>query len=158
MSIAVLRQQLQVTPLHLVAMLISMLLGLVAGSSFLWAAPRQAWSIFLAGFLWTLIVSLGAALLRCQREQLRRGEWLRGVVLGCMMIFPQTTLYMLAVALILAGVEANVSVQAYDVFVANKPDWLEVAPIFYAASLVMVLVVGPLYVLTSPFKSLNDIQ
>lgn len=137
---------------HLLAMAVSTVLGLAAGSAFLWAAPRQAWGIFLAGFLWMLIVATATALVRCVRERLGRGEWRRGLALGCEMTFPPTTLFLLGAALASAGVQPEMLALSHGALVASKPDMLTVAPLFYTASLVMALVVGPLYVLTSPFK------
>jgi hypothetical protein len=108
--------------------------------------------MFLAGFLWTMIVAAGTALVRCVRERLPRGAWVRGIAMGCEMTFPLTTLYMLAVALVTLGVPADGATQVGNVMIAARPDFLAVAPVFYAASLVLGVVVGPVYVLTSPFR------
>lgn len=144
--------------MQLIGMAISSALGLFAGSAFLWAEPRRAWSIFLAGFLWTLIAATGAALIRCMRERLLRGEWRRGAILGLVMLFPPTTLYMLGAALTSAGIQAEQLAQGNGVLVASKPDMLAVAPVFYSASLVIAFVVGPFYALTSPFKQRDKTQ
>ena len=138
--------------MQLIGMAISSVLGLFAGSAFLWAEPRQAWSIFLAGFLWTLIAATGTALVRCVRERLQRGEWRRSAILGLAMTFPPTTFYMLGAALASAGIQAEQIVQPNGVIIASKPDMLSVAPIFYSASLAIAFIVGPFYALTSPFK------
>lgn len=137
---------------QLVGLGLSTLLGLVAGSAFYWAVPERAWSIFLAGFLWTLMVAAGTALVRCVRERLGRGDWWHGLAVGCEMTFPLTTLYMLAVALVTVGLPANETAQVGSVLVATRPNLLAIAPVFYASSLVVGVVVGPVYVLTSPFR------
>lgn len=144
-------QRLRVSKIQFAGLVISSLLGVVAGSAFLWAVPDRAWNIFLAGFLWTLLVAAGTAIVRCVRERVQHGDWWRGIAVGCEMTFPLTTLYMLAVALVTAGIPAGQLVQTGQMMVAAKPDLLAVAPVFYAASLVLAVVVGPVYVLTSPF-------
>ncbi|GEM_PF-655447 len=152
MSVRRASRGLRLSAVHLAGLGISTLLGVVAGSAFYWAAPERAWNIFLAGFLWTMIVAAGTALVRCVRERLPRGAWVRGIAMGCEMTFPLTTLYMLAVALLTLGIPADEATQVGNVMLAARPDFLAVAPVFYAASLVLGVVVGPVYVLTSPFR------
>lgn len=130
---------------------ISSMLGLIGGSAFLWAGPDRAWDVFMAGFLWTLLVAVGSGLFRCFTERLRRGEWKRGIAIGCEMSFPLTTLYMVAAALITALISEDYVLHNGTV-VTSKPDMLLVAPLFYACTLVVAIVIGPVYVLTSPFK------
>lgn len=134
-----------------IALAVSALLGLIAGSSFLWADIERGWNLFLAGFLWTLISAAGTGLLRCVRERVRRDEWQRGLQIGAVMTFPLTTVYLLVVALLTAGVTADTVMLPGGGMVAAKPDMLAVAPICYAVTLLVAVLVGPVYVLTSPF-------
>lgn len=145
-------QRFRLSIIHLMGLGISTALGLAAGSAFGWAAPGQAWNMFLAGFLWTLIVAVGTAVVRCMREQVQRGDWWRGIAVGCEMTFPLTTMYMLAVALITLRVPAESFTQANGLPITSKPDLLTIAPVFYTASLVLAILVGPGYALTSPFR------
>lgn len=145
----------RVSPLFIVVVAVGSVLGLISGSAFGWAPSGRAWSIFLAGFLWTMIVALGTTLARCLKERVRRGQWRRGLVLGCVMTFPPTTLYMLAAVLVSAGLQAIGAVQPPPVGAPGGPitEILTIAPIFYATSLGMAVMTGPLYAWTSPFRA-----
>jgi hypothetical protein len=132
------------------ALAFSTIVGFIVGSSFMWANPEKAWNFFLAGFLWVLIISAGTGLARCVRERIQRGEWWRGLAVGCEMTFPTTTMYMLTVALASAGaVEATTL--ANGASLAVRPDMLLIAPVFYAVALAMAVFIGPVFMLTSPF-------
>ena len=145
-------RRLGITGVHMAGLAISTGLGLIAGSSFLWATPDRAWNIFLAGFLWTLLLATATALVRCVREQLQRGDWWNGIALGLEMTFPLTTLYIIGVGIITIGLPADGMEQVGTVMVTTRPNLLVVAPAFYASSLVVAIVVGPVYALTSPFR------
>lgn len=134
-----------------IALAVSGLLGLIAGSAFLWASIERAWNIFLAGFLWTLISAAGTALLRCVRERLRYGDWRRGLQIGSVMTFPLTTLYLLMVGLTSAGARSDLALLADGSSVARRPDLIAVAPVLYGITLLLAFFVGPLYALTSPY-------
>jgi hypothetical protein len=134
-----------------IALGVSALLGLIAGSAFFWADTERGWNLFLAGFLWTLISAAGTGLLRCVRERVHRDEWRRGMWIGAVMTFPLTTAYLLVFALLTAGVTGDPVTLPNGGVVAAKPELLVVAPICYAMTLIVALLVGPVYVLTSPF-------
>jgi hypothetical protein len=134
----------------LVALALSTVLGLVVGSSFVWAAPSRAWEYLIAGFLWVLIVSVVTGLGRLLRERIRRGEWRRCLALGCEMTFPTTTMYLLAVALGSSSAAQVVTLPGGEQ-VVGRPDIISIAPIFYGGALVLALLLGPGYMLTSPF-------
>ncbi len=145
-------RSMHVSAIHLVGLGISLILGLFAGSAFWWASPEQAWNIFLAGFLWTLLTAMGTAIVRFMRERVQRGDWWHGIAIGCEMTFPLTTLYMLGVVLMTLSLPAGGMVEIRGLMVASRPHMLAVAPVFYTVSLVLAIVLGPLYALTSPFK------
>lgn len=142
----------RLSPALLVAMAVSVVLGLIGGSAYLWA-PERAGSLFMAMFLWTLLSATGTALARCVIERVRRGELKRGLLIGFEMSFPLTTCYLVTVALVSAGAPVEAAVPGADVLTAMRPDVLAVAPICYAATLVVALITGPLYALTSPFQT-----
>lgn len=128
----------------------STVIGLIAGSSFLWAQPDRAWNILIAGFLWVLLIALGAGLARAVRERIQRGEWLRCLALGCEMTFPSTTLYILCVALASSGAPAT-AVLSDGTAVKGRPDMLALLPLLYSITLLVAVIIGPGYMLTSPF-------
>jgi hypothetical protein len=140
----------KVSVVQLGALVLSTIIGLVVGSSFVWGEAEHAWNHLYTGFLWVLIVSAGTGLARCVQEKVQRGEWWRGVAVGCEMSFPNTTMYMLAVFLASLGA-ADVATLADGASVMNRPDMLLVAPLFYAITLGIAFIIGPVYVLTSPF-------
>jgi hypothetical protein len=126
----------RVSPAFLIALAVGLLLGLLGGSAFLWAAPRRAWEIATAAFLWTLISAAGTTIGRFFVERVGRGAWRRGLWIAAAQSFPLTTAFLLAAAL-LAG-----------------PGILPPsAPVAYAATLAIALLTGVLGVLTSPFRS-----
>jgi hypothetical protein len=135
---------------QLVALILSTILGIIVGSSFIWAEPGQGWTFLVAGFLWVLLISAGCGLGRFVRERVQRGEWRRCFAIGCEMTFPTTTLYMLGVALASLGA-ADVTTLASGELAMGRPDMLMVAPIFYVIALVLALLIGPVFMLTSPF-------
>jgi hypothetical protein len=128
----------------------STLLGIIVGFSFWWAAPERAWDHLIAGFLWVMLIAVGTGLARSVRERIQRGEWRRGLAVGCEMTFPPVTLYMLAVALVSLGA-AEVTILTDGTNVVSRPDMLAVAPIFYGVTMAVAVFIGPVYMLTSPF-------
>lgn len=124
-----------VSPAFLIPLAVSALLGLVGGTAFHWAAPRQAWNIFIAAFLWTLIAAAGTTIGRYAVEQLRRGQWRRGLWLAHVQSFPLTTAFLLTAA----AVSAEAAVPP-------------TAPVLYACTLVVALALAALGVLTSPYR------
>lgn len=140
-------------PLRLAPIVISTLLGLISGSAFLWADLDRAWAIYLGGFLVTLTVAVATASVRCVREQVQRGQWWRGFSLGLATTFPATTLYLAAAALISVGIPHADVLLPNGVLVTSKPDLLKMAAPFYTSSSVLAMVTGPIFMLTSPFRS-----
>ncbi len=143
----------QLTWMHLVGFGVSSVLGVLAGSSFVWANPRQAWSVVLAGFLWTLIVAVATTIVRYVRERLRRGEWTRGLLVSFEMALPPVTIYMIAAGLMSMLAPETETMLVSGVMMSARPDWLMVVPVFYAAALAAALVIGLLYILTSPYAA-----
>ncbi len=124
-----------VSPAFLIPLAVSAVLGAIGGSAFRWAAPLQAWNIFIAAFLWTLLAAAGTTIGRFAGERLRRGNWRRGLWLAHLQSFPLTTVFLLAAALGSAGAALGPSV----------------IPVLYACTLVVALALAALGVLTSPF-------
>lgn len=125
-----------VSPAFLIPLGVGVLLGLIGGGAFRWAGPEQAWNIFTAAFLWTLISAAGSTIGRCAGERLRRGHWRRGLSLALVQHLPLTTAYLCAAAL-----------------VAPRPGpLLAAAPVLYACTLAVALFVAALGVQTSPFR------
>ncbi len=149
-EIRILAQYFKFSGFLLAALALSTVLGLVVGSSFVWADTERAWEYLMAGFLWVLIVSVVTGLGRLIRERIRRGEWRRCLALGCEMTFPTTTMYLLAVALGSSGA-AQVVTMPDGEQVAGRPDIIAIAPILYGGALALALLLGPGYMLTSPF-------
>lgn len=137
-------------PTYLVPLLLSTLLGIIAGSAFYWAALDLAWNIFIAGFLWTLIVGVGSLIAQFVCEQVRQGEWRRGLVIACKAMLPPTTLYMLTVTLVTIGIAAER--ELVPGVLPDKPHMLTIVPLFCLITLVIALLLGSAYVLTSPFR------
>jgi hypothetical protein len=135
---------------QLVGLALCTVVGLIVGSSFVWAAPSNAWTYLIMGFLWVLLISAATGLGRCVRERLQRGDWVRGIAIGSEMSFPNTTMFLLAVLLASLGA-AETTVLSSGASVMSKPDMLMVAPIFYSITLAMAVIIGPVYTLTSPF-------
>lgn len=123
-----------ISPAFLIALAVATLLGLIGGSGFHWAAPRRAWEILTAAFLWALIASAGTTIGRFFGERVRRGEWRRGLWLAGVQSFPLTTLFLLAASLVggLAILPAAI-------------------PFCYAATLAVALCTSVVGVLSSPF-------
>jgi hypothetical protein len=124
-----------VSPAFLIPLAVSALLGIVGGAAFHWTAPRQAWNILIATFLWTLIAAAGTTIGRYAVERLRRGEWRRGLWLAHIQSFPLTTAFLLAAAIVSAD--------------ATVPP---AAPVLYTCTLVVALALAALGVLTSPYR------
>lgn len=127
-------------------------LGLLSGSAFAWAAIDRAWAIYIGGFFSTLAIAVCTMVLLSIRERLHRGEWRRGIFLGCATMLPLTTLYLGVAALISSVVPLDRIPLPSGTLIASKPILLNIAPSFYTASLAMGLGLGLLYVRTSPFK------
>jgi hypothetical protein len=96
-----------------------------------------------------LIIATATGLARSMRERVQRGDWRHGLAIGCEMTFPTTTVYLLAVALASLGA-ADVTLLNGEQ-VVGKPDMLMIAPIFYGITLALAVLIGPIYMLTSPF-------
>jgi hypothetical protein len=141
----------KVSVFQIATMITSVVLGLIVGSSFIWAAPGRAWDNLIAGFLWVMLVAVAMGLAQFfVRERLRRDQWWRGIGLGCEMTFPATTLYMLLVALASASA-AETTAGAGGTLVLSRPDMLALAPLFYGVTLAVAIFIGPVCVWTSPF-------
>jgi len=125
-----------VSPAFLVALAVSALLGAIGGSAFRWAQPAQAWNLFIAAFLWTLISAAGTTIGRCAGEKLRRGNWRRGLWIAHAQSLPLTTLFLLVATLVGPGL-------------ALIP---AVAPVLFGATLVVALALAALCVLGSPYR------
>lgn len=133
------------------ALIASTVIGLLAGSSFFWAPPDQAWYHLITGFLWVLIVASGTGLAQSVRSRVQRGEWFKALTVGCSMTFPPTTVYIVMV-LLTSMWAAEFLILPDGSRVAGRPDLFLIAPMFYTPTLVMAFVVGPGFMLTSPFK------
>lgn len=133
-------------------MLASTLLGLISGASFHLSTPERAWDHLIAAFLWVLMITTGTGLARSFLAQLRRGEWRRGWRLGAEIAFPATTCFVAALALVSAPAQMS-TVLASGAVVASRPDMLTLIPLFYGLALLPALLVGPLFVLTSPYTT-----
>ena len=125
-----------VSPAFLIALAVSATLGALGGSAFRWAPSRQAWDLFIAAFLWTLIAAAGTTIGRCAGEHLRRGSWRRGLWIAHAQSLPLTTLFLLAAALVGPGL-------------ALIP---AVAPVLFGATLIVALALAALCVLGSPYR------
>lgn len=124
-----------VSPAFLIPLAVSAVLGAIGGSAFRWAAPAQAWNIFIAAFLWTLIAAAGTTIGRYAGERLRRGQWRRGLWLAHLQSFPLTTAFLLVAAAASAGAALSPTV----------------VPVLYACTLVVALALAALGVLSSPY-------
>lgn len=124
-----------ISPVFLIPMVVSGILGAVGGSAFRWAAPEQAWNIFIATFLWTLIAAAGTTIGRFAGERLRRGHWRRGLWLSHIQSFPLTTVFLLIAVATSAGAALLPSV----------------VPILYTCTLIVALAMAAMGVLTSPY-------
>ncbi len=127
-----------VSPVFLIAIGVSALLGAISGSAFLWAVPQSAWNIFTAMFLWTLITSAGTTIGRYAGERLRRGDWRRGLRIAASQSFPLVTVFLLVAARIAA---------AAGVDLASRT-----APMLYTGTLALGLFMTVLGVLSSPYR------
>jgi hypothetical protein len=127
----------RISPVFLIAIAVSCVLGLAGGSGFVWAAPQRAWEIFTAAFLWTLISAAATTIGRFFGERVRRNNWRRGLWLAATQSFPLTTIFLLTASVVAAMAGSWIAAEA--------------APICYAGTLAVALVTGPLGVLTSPF-------
>lgn len=123
-----------VSPAFTIPLGVSALLGAIGGTAFSWAGPEQAWNLFTAAFLWTLIAAAGTTLGRFAGERLRRGAWQRGLWLASTQSFPLTTMF-LAVA-----------------FALGAQLTLLVLPVLYGCTLVVALALFALGVFGSPYR------
>jgi hypothetical protein len=122
-----------VSPVFLISLAVSAILGSLGGVAFRMADPIPAWNIFIAAFLWTLIAAAGTTIGRFAGERVRRGNWRRGLWLAHVQSFPLTTVFLL-VAASLGGALAP-----------------SVIPVLYGCTLVVALVMAAIGVLTSPY-------
>lgn len=123
----------RVSPVFLIPLAVSALLGMIGGGSFRWAGEPQAWNIFTAAFLWTLISAAGTTIGRFAGERLRRGAWGQGLRLAAIQSFPLTTSFLLISLLLGAPLAPAVGV------------------VLYSCTLVIALFVAILGVMTSPY-------
>jgi Kef-type K+ transport system membrane component KefB len=123
------------SPAFLIPLVVSAFLGAIGGSAFRWTTPEQAWNIFTAAFLWTLISAAGTTIGRFAGERLRRSQWRRGLWLAHLQSFPLTTVFLLVAAPLSAGA-------------ALVPSLL---PVLYGATLAVALALATLGVITSPY-------
>ncbi|MCX7791707.1 MAG: hypothetical protein N2378_13785 [Chloroflexaceae bacterium] len=119
-----------------VSLAVSATLGVIGGAAFRWTFPEQAWNIFVATFLWTLMAAAGTAIARCSRERVRRGQWRRGLWIANIQTFPLTTAFLVTSAVVSAG----------KIFVP------ELLPILYGCTLVVAITAAVLGVLASPYR------
>lgn len=124
-----------VSPAFLIPLAVSALFGLAGGAALRWLAPPQAWNLFTAAFLWTLIAAAGTTIGRYAGERLRRGQWRRSLWLAHLQSFPLTTTFLLVAALVSA-----------------ETALLPAAPVLYACTLTVALSLFVLGVLTSPYR------
>ncbi|MFQ3661935.1 MAG: hypothetical protein SNJ69_06020 [Chloroflexaceae bacterium] len=120
----------------IVSLSVSAILGVIGGAAFRWTFPEQAWNIFIATFLWTLMSAAGTAIGRCSLERVRRGQWRRGLWIANVQTFPLTTAFLVTSAVVSAG----------KIFVP------ELLPILYGCTLVVALTAAVLGVLASPYR------
>ncbi len=133
------------------AILTSTVLGLISGGSFIWSPPERAWDHLIAAFLWVLMVTTGTGLARSFLTRLGRNEWRRGWRLGFEIAFPATTCFLLALALVSAQGGATAMMES-GVIVNGRPNVLSLAPLFYGMAVLPMLLTGPGFVLTSPYR------
>lgn len=124
-----------ISPAFLIPLGVSAILGAVGGSAFRWALPQQAWNIFIAAFLWTLISAAGTAIARFAGERVRRGQWRRGLWIAHAQSFPLTTMFLIVAVVVSARVTL-------------VP---QVVPVLYGCTLLVALAVAGLGVLGSPY-------
>ncbi|NCC31736.1 MAG: hypothetical protein EOM24_06870 [Chloroflexia bacterium] len=124
----------KVSPAFLIPLGVSALLGVIGGTAFLWAGREQAWNLFTAAFLWTLIAAAGTTIGRFAGERVRRGNWRRGLWLAHTQTFPLTTVF-LGVALLVGA-----------------PSGGSVVVILYLCTLVVAVAMSLLGVLSSPYR------
>jgi hypothetical protein len=124
-----------ISPAFFIPLVVSAILGAIAGVALRWAAPQQGWNIFIAAFLWTLIAAAGSTIGRFAGERIRRGQWRRGLWLAHLQSFPLTTIFMLVATLLSARFTLLPTVM----------------PVLYAATLVVALTLAFLGVITSPY-------
>lgn len=136
---------------HTAAHFTGIVLGLLAGFSFVWAGPDDGSNHLITAFLWVLIASTAMTIAYATVNRVQRGEWLRCLELGAVMMLLPTTLYLLGLVLAAGGAASTVLLPDGS-NVAGRPDVLNVAPILYGAALLMAVLVGPGYMLTSPYK------
>jgi hypothetical protein len=134
---------------------LSSFIGVLVGIAFLQDDPRPAWTCLFGGFLTVMLIMGITGLGRCVQQRIRRGEWRRCLILGSTATFPATTCYILAVWLVSLGTRHEPMM--LDGFPLSHPSLLAVAPGVYLVTLVLALLVGPGYMLTSPFKA-SDTQ
>ncbi|RRR74773.1 MAG: hypothetical protein EI684_06290 [Candidatus Viridilinea halotolerans] len=124
------------SPVFLIPLAVSAILGAIGGSAFQWLHPQRAWEIFTAAFLWTLISAAGTTIGRFVSERLRRDQWRRALWLAHVQSFPLTTIFLL--------VAIPFSLRAILV--------PSILPVLYGATLVEALALAALGVFTSKFK------
>lgn len=95
------------TPL-LISLAIAAAFGLIGGSSIHWLPPTAAWNVYVAALLWTVIGSVGTAIVRATTERLRYRDWQHGARLAFGQTLPHGAAF-LGCAL-LAGAPARLSV------------------------------------------------
>lgn len=124
------------SPIFLTSLGISAVLGAIGGSAFYWTVPHQAWHIFIAAFLWTLISASGATIARFALERVRRGQWRRGLWIANIQSFPLTTAFLITAAIISAG----------------KIVVPDLVPILYGCTLIVAMALAVIGVLGSPYR------
>lgn len=124
----------KVSPAFLIPLGVSALLGWIGGSAFRWVGAEQAWNLFTAAFLWTLISAAGTTIGRFAGERVRRGNWRRGLWLANTQTFPLTTVFL------------------GSALIVGAPSGGSVVVILYLCTLVVAVAMSLLGVLSSPYR------
>lgn len=125
--------------------------GLIAGRMFHSGNLPLAWTAFIFGYVAVLTMELGLAFFLCYRSRLRRGDYRGGFHIGLASAFSLTTVFLGGIALTTLGLESG-TVYFNGTVLRTRPDLLYQMPIFYGCSLLVGLISGPLYALTSPLR------
>ncbi|NJN19701.1 MAG: hypothetical protein HC822_27415 [Oscillochloris sp.] len=122
------------SPALLISLAVTTVLGLIGGLAFRGGNDMEAWNLFIAMFLWTLISAAGTIIGRFSIERVHRGDWQHGLRLASVQSFPLMICF--------SGIAA----------LCGAPIVGSTIFILFGSTLIVALTVCILGVLTSPFK------
>jgi hypothetical protein len=124
--------------------------GVFSGWMFGQGPLPLAWMLFLFGFVWVLMMSLGLSMWLAYRTRPARSDWRAVFHIGFASAFPLATMYFASVAALTWTINLTIITFPNGGRALSRPDYLHHFPMLYACSLFIALLSGPLFVRMLP--------